>query len=398
MSTSWSLPLLYIVTPSISFAEFDFLRLSHWGTATGAICLLAFIYAFYLNTPLRRLSWLIALPVVHGALLAFTPDSQVVNIGSAGQLLAQILFVILVVKLLRHRSAQERQVLVVVAGLSVMLLAAMHDISLVMSANVERWRWDMPVSYITQPLMLMILAWLGLSAFIEGLRELSRLNKTLTSRLVAAEDDIRQVYAQQENLEREIRVEAERETVYRDLHDDLGARLLSLVLKTDQGPARDLARSALQDLRDIVSRVLADEQLVSAVLADSMAEHEARANVLEKTFGWHIDDNLETQTLDGRKILNIRLLLRELIGSCLRLPDARSLNFTATLDPHGYLNMRLSHDGLGPQPVSPLLRKRLTALTAELQQTVENQDSPAARQHCTTVRINLGSELLKLAR
>lgn len=397
MSTGWSLPLLYIVAPSVSFAEFDFLRLSHWGTATGAICLLAFIYAFYLNTPLHRLRWLIALPVIHGALLAITPDSQVVNIGSAGQLLAQTLFVILVVKLLRHRSAQDRKVLAVVAGLSVMLLAAMHDVSLVMSANVERWRWDMPVSYITQPLMLMILAWLGLSAFIEGLRELSRLNRTLKSRLVAAEEDIRQVYAQQENLEREIRLEAERETVYRDLHDDLGARLLSLVLKTDQGSARDLARSALQDLRDIVSRVLADEQLVSAVLADSMAEHEARANILEKTFSWQIDDELDSQTLDGRRILNIRLLLRELIGSCLRLPDARSLSFSATLDHHDHLNINLCHDGSGSQPVSPLLRKRLTALQAELQQTAD-QDQPAARQCCITVRISLGDERLQLAR
>jgi signal transduction histidine kinase len=388
MSASWAMPLLYIVMPTVSIAEFDFLRLSHWGTVTGAFCLLAFVYAYYLHTPLHSLRWLIALPLIHGILLAAIPDSQVVNIGSAGQLLAQILFVVLIVKLIRNRSLNDRQVFAVVGGLVIMLAAATHDISLVMSTSVERWRWDMPISYITQPVMLVIIAWLGLSSFLKGVKALDTLNRTLQLRLASAEQDIKRVYAEQESLEREIRMQAERETVYRDLHDDLGARLLSLVLKTDHGQARDLARSALQDLRDIVSRVLTEEQQLLAVLADSMAEHEGRAEMLQKSFHWEIDGKLEDRVLDSRNILNIRLLLRELIGSCLRLPDTHQLSFTASLDEPESLIITLCHDTQQSLTISPLLRKRLATLHADLQQRVEELQN-RIQQSCIIVKLNI---------
>jgi signal transduction histidine kinase len=387
MSSSWSLPLLYIVTPSVAFGEFDFLRLSHWGTVTGAICLLAFIYVCYLNTPLSRLRWLFALPLGHGVLLAAIPDAQVVNIGSAGQLLAQLLFVILIIKLISHRSRHDQQVTAVVIGLAIMLLAAAHDVSLVLSTSVERWRWDLIISYVTQPIMLLILAWIALSSYIKDLKALKQLNNTLRTRLSDAESDIRLVYIEQEKLEREIRIVEERETVYRDLHDDLGARLLSLILKTDQGSARDLARSTLQDLRDIVSRVVADEHCLADTLADSMAEHEARSSELAKTFDWHIDSQLDSATLGARQLLSMRLMLRELIGSCLRIPDATFLVCSAELDPTGDLIITLAHDGSECLPVTAVLRKRINALHGTFEQFLAHADNADSRQHRTHVKI-----------
>lgn len=380
MSGSWSLPLLYILLPSVPIAEFDFLRLSHWGTVAGAFSLLAFIYAFYLHTPFSRLRWLPLLSLIHGVLLVFTPDGNVVDVGSAGQLLAQMLFVVLIVQLLKRPSLRRTEVYSIIAGLLIMLLAAAHDVSLALSNSLERWRWDMFFSYITQPLMMIIITWQGIRAFLHNTQQLAGLNLTLQQRLQEAEHNIRLVYHEQEQLERELRIAAERELVYRDLHDDLGARLLSLVLKVDPGQARDLARSALQDLRDIVSRVLAEEVQLSAVLADSMAEHESRSGVLKKSFIWHLDDSLDDIQCSSRMMLNLRLLLRELIGNTLRQPEVVSLNFSAACVERQVLILAMyyecSHSAAAPASAGPvrfplpsLLLKRLRALDAQVEQT-----------------------------
>lgn len=375
MSGSWTLPLLYILLPSVPLAEFNFLRLSHWGTVTGAFCLLAFIYSFYLQTPFSRLKWLGLLPVLHGALLVLTPDINVVDVGSGGQLLAQILFMILIVQLLKRPVLHRAEIYSIIAGLLIMLLAAGHDVSLALSSSVERWRWDMFISYITQPLMMIIITWQGIRTFLHNTQELAILNQILQERLLRAESDIRSVYEEQEQLEREMRIAAERELVYRDLHDDLGARLLSLVLKADQGQARDLARSALQDLRDIVSRVMSEEQALSAVLADSMAEHENRAGVLKKQFYWELDGSLDDVQCTSRMMLNLRLLLRELIGNYMRQPELASINFRAFCV-QGRLLISLNYgtsDTLRsiqhPFPLPALLLKRIKTLDAGYEHT-----------------------------
>ncbi|MDP1932962.1 MAG: hypothetical protein Q8L60_16040 [Gammaproteobacteria bacterium] len=375
MSACWSLPVLYIMVPVLPMAEFSALRLTHWGVVSGACALLAFIYSYYLKADERYLRLLLPIPIVHGVLLVMAPDNQVVNIGNAGQILFQILFVVLIVQLLRSPLRKSRAVLGVVAGLVIMLLAALHDVTLVSSTTGERWRWDTPLSYVTQPIMLVILAWNGVSVFVAGSLRLAAANRQLQERLDASELRIRQVFAEQENMEREIRIEAERELVYRDLHDDLGARLLSLVYQSEKGAAQDLARTALQDLRDIVSRVLADEQSMSAVLADCMAEQLSRASVLNRELDWHIDDALDAAPCPSKLMLGLRLLLRELIGGCLRLEGVQALriHLSATNSPL-VLGIRMTlHDSSGepailPVPRLPVLLKRLHAIGATMTQ------------------------------
>jgi len=283
-----------------------------------------------------------------------------------------LLFVVLVVKLLR--GARTAQTWSVAIGLILMLLSALHDVTLIAASSPERWRWDTPVSYITTPIMLVILAWHGIGAFLQAAAGLAQLNAQLQQRLTASEQRIRQVYAEQETLEREIRIDAERELVYRDLHDDLGARLLSLVYQSEKGSAQDLARTALQDLRDIVSRVLSTEQSLAAVLADCMAEQLARATALGKDLDWDLASALDDTPCDSRQMLGLRLLLRELVGSALRSPGLLSLHADCQWSPANAtlsVRLRLQHATRAQSAEFarlPVLQKRLQALHARLEQ------------------------------
>lgn len=372
MSVTWSLPLLFIILPTLPVGEFVALRVVHWAVVAGATALLAFIDRFYLDGKSLRLDLLALIPTLHALILCVVPNHLIVMIGNAGQLLCQLLFLMLIVRLLRSPHRQGAAIYWVVLGLTIMLLAALHDVTLFTGSNTERWRWDTPLSYITQPIMLLILACNGVRVFLSAARELNEVNAQLQIRLEESERRIRQLYLEQESLEREQRVEAERELVYRDLHDDLGARLLSLVYQSEKGDVQDLARTALQDLRDIVSRVLCTSQNLSAVLADSLAEQLGRAQTLDKNLDWELDDELDNINCPSATALGLRMLMRELLGACLRLEGAEHLRIvvnwksdTSTLSVQ-VQHVRRELTAYSEFAALPVLKKRLRAMYATL--------------------------------
>lgn len=375
MSVTWSLPLLFIILPTLPVGEFVALRVIHWAVVAGATALLAFIDRFYLDGKYLRLELLALIPLLHALILWVVPNTMVVSIGSAGQMLCQLLFIMLIVRLLRSPHRHGVSLYWVVLGLSVMLLAVLHDVTLFTGSNTERWRWDTPLSYITQPIMLLILAWNGVHVFLNAARELNLANAVLQARLDESERRIRQLFIDQEKLEREQRVESERELVYRDLHDDLGARLLSLVYQSEEGDTQDLARTALQDLRDIVSRVLLTSQNLTAVLADSLAEQFSRAQSLGKELDWELDNALEAVICHSNTTLSLRMLMRELIGACLRIEKIEHLRVNLDWDDAAFtLYIRVQQYPLEENAFSefaalPVLQKRLRVMQATLTAT-----------------------------
>ncbi len=60
----------------------------------------------------------------------------------------------------------------------------------------------------------------------------------------------------------------ERERIYADLHDDMGARLLTLVHTAENPRQADIARSLLQEMRRVVTRSRGTPGTLTDVLAD----------------------------------------------------------------------------------------------------------------------------------
>ncbi|TAJ80989.1 MAG: hypothetical protein EPO42_03395, partial [Gallionellaceae bacterium] len=84
---------------------------------------------------------------------------------------------------------------------------------------------------------------------------------------------------------------AERERIYRDLHDDVGAKLLGLAIsaqRSNQTQDADLARSALQDLRDVVSRSAHSASRLDNLLANMRAETAQRVQAAGVALDWLI--------------------------------------------------------------------------------------------------------------
>lgn len=122
---------------------------------------------------------------------------------------------------------------------------------------------------------------------------------------------------------------AERERIYRDLHDDVGAKLLGLAIsaqRSNQPREADLARSALQDLRDVVSRSAHSSSQLDHLFADWRAETEQRVHAAGILLNWCIPPTELPLLVNSASALHMSRILRESVSNVLR--HARATHIT----------------------------------------------------------------------
>ncbi|MCX7557214.1 hypothetical protein OS187_10365 [Xanthomonadaceae bacterium JHOS43] len=141
-------------------------------------------------------------------------------------------------------------------------------------------------------------------------------------------------------------VAAERERIYSDLHDDLGAKLLGLI-HTAQNPLQaDLARAILQDLRDVVTRSRGTPGTLGDILADIRNEASQRLRAVGIGLVWEEPDDLPDPPLDTERALHLYRIVREAISNTIRHAEARRLRVRLRCS-GDQLGIELTDDGEG---------------------------------------------------
>lgn len=134
--------------------------------------------------------------------------------------------------------------------------------------------------------------------------------------------------AERSAREREIGEQAaaqERERIYHDLHDDLGAKLLGLIHGATTPQQADQARSALQDLRDTVSRSRGTPGTLGDVLADIRNEARQRLAAAQIALHWDEPNDLPDPPLRSEQSLHLHRIVREALSNTIRHAHAASL-------------------------------------------------------------------------
>jgi signal transduction histidine kinase len=137
------------------------------------------------------------------------------------------------------------------------------------------------------------------------------------ARLRAAQEQRSSLEAERIALERAQAAAAERERIYNDLHDDIGAKLLNLIYLAEKPAQADLARSVLQDLRDVVTRSRGEPGTLLDVLSDIQAETEQRLAALGVELDWE-QDELPDPPMDHGQALHLYRIVREALTNALR--------------------------------------------------------------------------------
>jgi len=163
--------------------------------------------------------------------------------------------------------------------------------------------------------VLLVLLLIGLGwRLTQTRREL----RTLAARLA------RQRVEEQRQLRLQVAAD-ERERIYADLHDDLGAKLLSLIYNAQSPVQADLARAILQDLRDVVTRSRGEPGTLGDVLAQIEAEARQRLAAVKTELVWDSADDLPDPPLDQGEALHLFRIVREGISNAIRHAEAKRL-------------------------------------------------------------------------
>ena len=138
----------------------------------------------------------------------------------------------------------------------------------------------------------------------------------------------------------------ERERIYSDLHDDIGAKLLDLIYSAERPDTADLARSILQDLRDVVSRSRGTPGTLLEVLGEIRAECEDRLERIDAERIWDQRDELPDPQLDHGQSLHLFRIVREAVSNAIRHAQARRLRIRVRHN-HRELLLDVTDDGPG---------------------------------------------------
>jgi signal transduction histidine kinase len=108
-------------------------------------------------------------------------------------------------------------------------------------------------------------------------------------------------------------IQQERERIARALHDDVGARLLSLLHESTGGP-REHARRALEELRLVLHGLAAHQRPLEDLLGWCRGDLHECAEIHNTTLNWDAPTALPAVTLDPHHVLLMLRCLRELIA------------------------------------------------------------------------------------
>lgn len=140
---------------------------------------------------------------------------------------------------------------------------------------------------------------------------------------------------------------AERERIYSNLHDDLGAKLLQLIYSAATPEQADLARSILQDVRDVVTRSRGAPGSLLEILGEIRSEAEQRLRTVGIALDWQQPDDLPDPALDEGQSLHLFRIVREAISNVIRHARAHALRVRMASDGRA-LRLELIDDGIGP--------------------------------------------------
>lgn len=221
-----------------------------------------------------------------------------------------------------HKKKQAGLILLMILGIAI---AGVHDVAVQSGwLDLGDGLW---LDY-TLPLFFLIMSYLLVSRFLRALDEKESLNLELESRVLKAGNLLEKNYRKILFMEKQQATTNERERIHRDLHDSIGAKLLSLVYRSSNDAEAELARSALSDLRNVVHQAPVSEQSLLDAVYGWESNCVKRCVEAGKVADFHIHHLPETIDLSKSKIHNLDAILSEALTNSLKHSNSIKINIS----------------------------------------------------------------------
>ncbi|MBC7940844.1 MAG: sensor histidine kinase, partial [Chitinophagaceae bacterium] len=178
--------------------------------------------------------------------------------------------------------------------------------------------------------------------------------------LRATEDDRNRVVGQLHRLNAEMQTrvehltaqrvgqftELERKRIASDLHDDLGAKLLTIVHTVDTARLPQLAREALDEMRLSVRGLAGKPTLLDDAIADWRAEVMGRLEQAGIEASWNNEADPDSPALTARTYMQLTRIIRESISNVIKHSGARRCD-VGCIVADDRIRLRVRDDGKG---------------------------------------------------
>ena len=182
------------------------------------------------------------------------------------------------------------------------------------------------------PLLLLGIGSRLLQVFGRALQA-AELNRTqLEKRVQEATAEIEHNFAQMSALRVEQVTEKERKRIAADLHDDLGAKLLTIVHTSESERISTLAREALEEMRLSVRGLTGKPVQLADALADWRAETVSRLGQANIEADWRNPADDLDQQLTARVFVQTTRILREAVSNIIKHSGASHCKVRTSVD------------------------------------------------------------------
>lgn len=207
----------------------------------------------------------------------------------------------------------------------------------------ELWRSRSYLTHLVAPLLFLgVIAMLALRA-ARGMQAIRASKAELEQRVEAASAELAAGYERERALLAQRSAANERERIYRDLHDNLGARLLSLVYSARDESQAALARDALTEMRTLIKASQSRGGRLAELATDWRIEAELRCEHARTQLGFTLAGDAD---IDARQREQIETMLRELLSNAIEHGRPRRIDVELQVE-FGALRMIVADDGRG---------------------------------------------------
>lgn len=240
---------------------------------------------------------------------------------------------------------KKRVAWAVVFAMVVQMVLFFRDFWLVRYGTLAEWE----AVYYSQygfPLVIAIFMTVLLHRFATVFQLAENTNQELTLQIAANTKVIEKSFSDKRQFELEQAENNERVRIYRELHDDVGSKLLSIVHEDRDSRMGNLAQAALISLRNAVSKVNTPDQYLQVFLRELQEELDLRLTGSGHLFDWKQPQELPNSIVSANILFNVNRIFKEMVSNIIRHAKAESVAVTVSMDSEN-CTFEITDDGVG---------------------------------------------------
>ncbi|MGE5452997.1 MAG: ATP-binding protein [Acidobacteriota bacterium] len=199
--------------------------------------------------------------------------------------------------------------------------------------------WGVHVTHLVMPLLYAAVAVRLIQVYARALKTAEGARAQLEKRVQEISAEIERNFNQIAELRVEQIAEKERKRIAADLHDDLGAKLLTIVHTSDNDRISTLAREALEEMRLSVRGLTGRPMVLSDALADWRSEVVSRLGQAGIECEWRNPNDTIEEPLSSRTYVQTTRIVREAVSNIIKHSSASHVIIQAEvhLDLHDFV-------------------------------------------------------------